>query len=231
MMATNTKYGEWTRLAATFRKSFEYLGDKQKIQWFPGHMLKGLRQMQRALLETDCVIEVHDARIPMSGRNVNFKHSVIGNRPHVLVLNKRDLVLGSRPEQDRRKSKSTKRSGLLVATQHEADLIHKIKEQNPTVSDVIFTNCKDIHCPGLKSVLPKAIELVQESDRFHRSNAPDANILVVGVPNVGKSSLINLIRSKTLKIGGNHRFTDVLYIFMFRFDLQEDHLLLGTSLE
>ena len=55
-----------------FRKSFSFRGDKTNIQWFPGHMVKGLRQMRKALIETDCVIEVHDARIPLSGQNIFF---------------------------------------------------------------------------------------------------------------------------------------------------------------
>ena len=59
-----------------FRKSFSFRGDKTNIQWFPGHMVKGLRQMRKALIETDCVIEVHDARIPLSGRNINFQHNI-----------------------------------------------------------------------------------------------------------------------------------------------------------
>ena len=40
--------------------------------------MKGLRQMRKALIETDCVLEVHDARIPLSGRNINFQHDIAG---------------------------------------------------------------------------------------------------------------------------------------------------------
>ncbi len=59
----------------SFRKVFKF-PEKSMINWFPGHMDRGLRQMQRSLNEADCIIEVHDARIPFSGRNNNFKHEV-----------------------------------------------------------------------------------------------------------------------------------------------------------
>ena len=75
-----------------FRQWFSFRGDKKNITWFPGHMIKGLRQMRKALIETDCVVEVHDARIPLTGRNINFQHDITGNKPHILVLNKKDLV-------------------------------------------------------------------------------------------------------------------------------------------
>lgn len=49
-----------------FRNAFQEV-HKEIIQWFPGHMGKGLKQMQQKLKTVDCVIEVHDARIPFSG--------------------------------------------------------------------------------------------------------------------------------------------------------------------
>ena len=56
---------------------------------FSGHMMKGLRQMRKALIETDCVIEVHDARIPLSGRNIDFQHDITGNVILLLSFPKR----------------------------------------------------------------------------------------------------------------------------------------------
>ena len=52
----------------------------------------GMRQMQSVLAQTDLVIEVHDARIPFTGRNENFRTHVTGRLPHILVLNKVDLI-------------------------------------------------------------------------------------------------------------------------------------------
>ena len=121
-----------------FRTQYVFKGSKERIQWFPGHMIKGLRQMRKSLKETDCVIEVHDARIPLSGRNSTFKNDITGNRPHILVLNKKDLVFGAR----------TKSKG----TYQEEAVKERILSAEPSLSDVIFTNCKNIHCAGLQSV-------------------------------------------------------------------------------
>ena len=74
-----------------FRKTYQVL-HKEVIQWFPGHMGKGLKQMQQKLKTVDCIIEVHDSRIPFSGRNEEFKYTISGVKPHILVLNKKDLI-------------------------------------------------------------------------------------------------------------------------------------------
>lgn len=59
-------------MTSNFRQSFRIL-HKEVLHWFPGHMGKGLRQMQQKLKNVDCIVEVHDARIPFSGRNEEFK--------------------------------------------------------------------------------------------------------------------------------------------------------------
>lgn len=51
-------------------------------------------------------------------------------------------------------------------------------------------------------VLPRAKELLKESDRFHREFNPESNILVIGIPNVGKSTLINVIRNRVFRVKG-----------------------------
>ena len=84
---------DWKEMMAKF-KDQTYTFPNAKVNWFPGHMVKGLRQMQHSLHKTDCVLEVHDARIPLSGRNDSFKNNITGNRPQILVLNKQDLAFG-----------------------------------------------------------------------------------------------------------------------------------------
>ncbi|KAM7171447.1 mitochondrial ribosome-associated GTPase 1 isoform 2-T2 [Macrochelys suwanniensis] len=138
------------RLAAgalrAWRQRFDF-GGRDVAAWFPGHMAKGLRQMKEMLRKVDCLIEVHDARIPFSGRNPAFQES-LGIRPHLLVLNKMDL----------------------------ADLTHK-------------------------AVIPLITDLVSSSQRYHRAENVEYCIMVIGVPNVGKSSLINSMRRLHLKKG------------------------------
>lgn len=157
-----------------FRKSFN-LVNKDVIQWFPGHMGKGLRQMQQKLKMVDCVIEVHDSRIPFSGRNTQFKHTVSGVRPHILVLNKKD-----------------------ISDPSTFDLTADKIRREEGIDDVIFTNCKIQTCEGIKSIIPTAKRLIENSNRFNRSEQPEYNIMIIGVPNVGKSSLTNVLRNKYL---------------------------------
>lgn len=162
-------------MVSRFRQAF-HIADKQAIQWFPGHMGKGLRQMQQKLKMVDCVIEVHDSRIPFSGRNTDFKNTVTGVRPHILVLNKKDLC--------------------DPATFTETATKIKVNEG---IDHVVFTNCKDQTCDGIKSLVPTAKKLILNSNRFNRNEQLDFNLMIIGVPNVGKSSLTNVLRNRHLK--------------------------------
>ncbi|XP_037026318.1 mitochondrial GTPase 1 [Bradysia coprophila] len=157
------------------RNSFQ-IPTKDVIQWFPGHMGKGLKQMQQKLKLIDCIIEVHDARIPLSGRNPDFKYTVSGLKPHILVLNKKDLT--------------DSRYHRKIAEQIQRD---------EGIQDVVFTNSKDPLCKGIKSLVPRARELISNSNRFHRTETADHTLMVIGVPNVGKSSLINVLRNRHLR--------------------------------
>lgn len=158
-----------------FRKVFK-IASKDAIQWFPGHMSKGIRQMQQKLKLVDCVIEVHDARIPFSGRNVDFKHTITGVRPHILVLNKKDI------------SDAT-----------HFDSVAEIIKRDEGIDNVLYTNCKDQQCDGIRKLIPLAKRLIVSSNRYNRNNQPDYNIMIIGVPNVGKSSLTNVLRNRHLR--------------------------------
>lgn len=158
-----------------FRKVFK-IANKDVIQWFPGHMSKGIRQMQQKLKLVDCVIEVHDARIPFSGRNVEFKHTITGVRPHILVLNKKDISDAN----------------------HFDSVAERIK-RDEGIDNVIYTNCKDQQCDGIRKLMPLAKRLIVSSNRYNRNNQPDYNIMIIGVPNVGKSSLTNVLRNRHLR--------------------------------
>uniref|UniRef100_A0A1B0FIS2 Mitochondrial GTPase 1 n=1 Tax=Glossina morsitans morsitans TaxID=37546 RepID=A0A1B0FIS2_GLOMM len=161
----------------SFRQTYK-LVTKQPIRWFPGHMGKGIRQMQQKLKAVDCIVEVHDARIPFSGRNADFQHTLIGEsvKPHILVLNKKDLI----------------------SIKDQAN-IKEILRENERLKHVLFTNCKNQQCSGIKRLLPLANEIILNSTRYNREGEKDFCVMIIGVPNVGKSSLINVLRNRYLR--------------------------------
>lgn len=139
-------------------------------------MNKGIKQIQQNMKNIDCIVEVHDARIPLSGRNRHFKKIFGEVKPHILVLNKKDL------------------SDLSYSQQIITSL------NNEGISSVLFTNCKEPHhCSGLRELVPMVRDLISNSERFNRSENRDYAMMITGVPNVGKSSLINALRCKYLK--------------------------------
>ncbi|XP_054688618.1 mitochondrial ribosome-associated GTPase 1 isoform X2 [Grus americana] len=112
--------------------------------------------------------------IPLSGRNPVLQE-VLGIRPHVLVLNKMDLA---DPRQQPTVLEHLKQQGCL---------------------HVVFTDCQ--RDSNVKKIVPLVAKLVGDSPRYHRAESNEYNILVIGVPNVGKSSLINSLRRLHLKKG------------------------------
>nr|ACO10231.1 Mitochondrial GTPase 1, mitochondrial precursor [Caligus rogercresseyi] len=162
-----------------FRQFFQFTA-RSDPKWYPGHMRKSLKQLQSLLSITDCILEIHDARIPLSGRNVEFKRTLSGVRPHILVLNKSDL--SSHKKEDK------------------VNIVKHLKSQDPNLSDVVFTSFRD---SSIKLILPKALETIHNFPRFQRGGGPEKNILVIGIPNVGKSSIINHLRKVRLNFSGD----------------------------
>lgn len=180
MVITNANVADMARLVTRhgilMREAFN-MARTDTAHWFPGHMAKGLKQMQTKLKSVDCVIEVHDARIPVSGRNPQFEKRLGTNslKPHLLILNKMDLI-------DMRNKNRIMR--------YYAD---------QGIQNIIFTNCKNPDSKGIKSIIPKVSELIRKSERFNRSEETSYQLMVIGIPNVGKSSLINALRAKHLR--------------------------------
>ncbi|MBQ6531161.1 MAG: ribosome biogenesis GTPase YlqF [Clostridia bacterium] len=148
----------------------------QNLQWYPGHMAKTRRLIEENLKMIDVVVEILDARIPFSGRNPNFD-DIIKNKPRLLVLNKSDLADKSR-----------------------TDIWIKWYADNGL--RVIPISCAT--GAGLNTVLNEARKLVQ--DKIDREKEKGRNrtlrLMMVGIPNVGKSSLINrLIGKASTKTG------------------------------
>ncbi|KAL8613307.1 hypothetical protein ACOMHN_052547 [Nucella lapillus] len=166
--------------ARSFRSKFT-LPNMNVLRWFPGHMFKGLEQMQARLKDIDCVIEIHDARIPFSGRDTQFRN-FIQLRPHILLLNKADLA-------DHEK-------------QTELQTVEKLTQQG--VDTVCFTDLRQFEKSNFlrKKILPLVKNLTDSKPRYNREGLNEYNAMVIGVPNVGKSTFINAVRWANLKKKG-----------------------------
>lgn len=139
-------------------------------------MYSGMQAMIGKLNTVDCVVEVHDARIPFTGRNSELKKQLGGIKPHLLVLNKSDLADLSRWDVIRDR---LKREG--DPNVHLTDL---------TGSEFSFST------RGYNSLIARVVDLINRSDRNNRQSMKTFKIMIVGIPNVGKSTLINRLRQQ-----------------------------------
>ena len=144
------------------------MSEMQNIQWFPGHMTKTKRQIQANLKLVDAVAEIIDARIPISSRNPDL-NGIIQSKPRVILLNKCDMA---------------NRTATKMWIDHFA-------KQGITA---IAVDCKS--GKGLNK-FPQAVNTVL-SEKINRLKSkgmrnPMMRIMIVGIPNVGKSSFINKI--------------------------------------
>ncbi|NXB22708.1 MTG1 GTPase, partial [Rhagologus leucostigma] len=144
----------------------------------------GLRQMRLALRRADCLVE--RSHIPLSGRNPALQEA-LGIRPHVLVLNKMDLA-------DPRRQPVSAGAGPGWGQRWRGRQCHQ-------ASGCCQPAQSDSPGPVPLQVVPMVAKLVADGPRYHRAESSEHNILVIGVPNVGKSSLINSLRRLHLKKG------------------------------
>ena len=147
------------------------------INWFPGHMKKTQREIKENLKLVDAVIEIRDARIPRSSANPDID-KLLQNKPRIILLNKKDLT----------EKKATN------------EWIKYLTKDNVKVLEV---NC--LQGEGLKNIKPVLMELLKEKhDRLKAKGMAKivTRVMVVGVPNCGKSTLINkLAKNNIAKTG------------------------------
>ncbi|MBE6827596.1 MAG: ribosome biogenesis GTPase YlqF [Ruminococcaceae bacterium] len=139
---------------------------KQNVQWFPGHMAKTRRLIKESLPLVDAVTEIVDARMPISSRNPELRE-IIGNKPLIILLNKCDVADPKATEEWIAYFKSKGDSCLAV--------------------DCKSGNGLKNYAPLLRTVLKDRIA----ANEAKGMKGKPLRIMVVGIPNTGKSSFIN----------------------------------------
>ena len=158
------------------------MGEKKKkkmnIQWFPGHMAKARRMIEENLKLVDAICEILDARIPESSRNPEIDR-IAGDKPRLLVLNRADLA---DPAVTAKWKDYYSRRGMTVL-ETDAKNGRGIKEFPPAV----------------KKILAERINRYEEKGQAGRT----LRVMILGIPNVGKSTFINRVAGRKAAIAGD----------------------------
>ncbi len=147
------------------------MDETMNIQWYPGHMTKTRRNMQEDIKLVDAVCELLDARIPLSSRNPDIDE-LCRNKPRLVILNRIDL---SDPDATKRWSDYFQKQGLAV----------------------LRTDCKsrkgiDRFVPAVRGLLAEKLQHYAERGFVSKP----LKLMIVGIPNVGKSTFINQIAGR-----------------------------------
>ena len=156
------------------QKSFS----KVPISWYPGHMAKTKRQITEDMKLVDVVIELLDARIPVSSQNPDISR-LVNNKKRIVILNKADLA---DPVETKKWIEYFKTKNI-VALEVDSNQGKGINQVNQTI----------------EKLMAEELRIQNERGRIRKT----IRVMIVGIPNVGKSSFINRISKKTTMVVGN----------------------------
>lgn len=152
--------------------------NKLHIHWYPGHIAKAERKLKEQLSLVDAVIEVIDARLPLSSSYTNIT-GLLGDKPRLILLNKSDLT-----------ERTEIKSWVRVLEEKYKSPVLLCDAKNSKDLNIIIKKAIELSEPRIQAIMKKGL--------LRRP----ARVMVVGMPNVGKSSIINkLTKSSKTKIG------------------------------
>ena len=156
----------------------EQKSTKTNINWYPGHMAKTKKQIIEDLKLIDVVIELLDARLPMASQNPDLKE-IVGNKKKIIVLNKCDLA-------------NEVESKKWVAFFQKQGIKAVLTDSNSgTGINEVTTQ--------IENIMKEDLEKLAQKGRTGRT----IRVMVLGIPNVGKSSFINRMAKRTSAGVGN----------------------------
>ena len=152
--------------------------EKMNIQWFPGHMTKAQRMIEENLAMVDAVCEILDARIPYSSRNPDIDR-VAGDKPRLVILNRADLA---DPQMTARWRKYFESRGLAILE-----------------TDAKSGKGVGTFAPAVRRLLKDKLAAYEAKGQVGRP----LRVMILGIPNVGKSTFINKVAGRKAAIAGD----------------------------
>jgi ribosome biogenesis GTPase A len=151
----------------------EKLDTETEINWYPGHMAKAIIEIKKKLKMVDIVLEIRDARVPLASGNLSLEET-LNQKSHLIILNKANLA--------------------DLKMMQKWDFWFK-KEQVP----YLFVDCFDKN--AIKKIKAKARDIVEkkriQSDPDNYKQKESLKMMIIGLPNTGKSTIINQLANRT----------------------------------